>query len=48
MGKYREELSDKEKLSKQKRHKKKLKSKSFSSEIKDAVNKKHLNNKQSY
>ena len=48
MSKYNKELSEKEILAKKKRHKKKVKSKSFTSEIKNAVDKKRASKRQSY
>ena len=48
MSKHIENLSEKELLAKKKRHSKKVKSKSFTSEIKNALNKKKINKRQSY
>ena len=48
MSKYNEESSEKEILAKEKRQQKKVKSKSFTSEIKNAVDKKRASKRQSY
>ena len=48
MRKSIDNLSEKELLAKKKRHKKKIKSKSFTCEINNALNKKKLDKRQGY
>ena len=48
MSKSIDNLSEKELLAKKKRHEKKVKSKSFTSEINNALNKKNFDKRQGY